>query len=63
MTMATYDVRLYYHGCYSTTVEANTPEQALEKAEDEVSSMTDLDFFLAIDVMQDDCDVSRIATH
>lgn len=63
MTMATYDVRLYYHGCYSTTVEANTPEQAREKAEDEAISMTDLDFFHAIDIMQDGCDVSRIATH
>lgn len=63
MTMATYDVRLYYHGCYSTTVEANTPEQAREKAEDEALSMTDLDFCHAIDIMQDGCDVSRIATH
>jgi len=63
MTMATYDVRLYYHGCYSTTVEANTPEQAREKAEYEAISMPDLDFFHAIDVMQDDCEVFRIATH
>lgn len=63
MTMATYDVRLYYYGCYSTTVEANTPEQAREKAEEEAMSMTDLDFLHAIDVVQDDCDVSRIATH
>lgn len=61
--MATYDVRLYYHGCYSTTVEANTPEQAREKAEEEAISMNDLDFLHAIDITQDDEEVFRIATH
>lgn len=61
--MATYDVRLYYHGCYSTTVEANTPEQAREKAEEKAISMNALDFLYAIDIVQDDHEVFRIATH
>lgn len=61
--MATYDVRLYYHGCFSTTVEANTPEQAREKAEEQTINMTDLDFMHAIDIVQDDHEVYRIATH
>lgn len=42
--MAKFDVYLYYHGCFSTEVEAETEEKALEIARTQVMNMSDTEF-------------------
>ena len=55
-----YSVHLYYHGCFSTTVEATNEEDALDKAQIEVESLNDLEFMDAIEIHLNGKDVTEI---
>lgn len=54
-----YNVHLYYHGCFSTIVEALNEEDALDKAQIEVESLNDLEFMDAIDIHSNGSDVAE----
>lgn len=58
--MKKFNVYLYYHGCYSVEVEAESEEQALELAEEKVEELNDIDFIKAIDLMPDGEDVYEV---
>lgn len=55
--MAKFNVWIYYHGCYSTEVEATTPEEALQTARFQAYDMSDNEFLKAIEVMEKGSDV------
>ena len=52
-----YNVYLYYHGCFSTTVEANNEEEALWLAQEEAEKLSDLEFLDAIELQTNGKDV------
>jgi hypothetical protein len=54
-----YNVHLYYHGCFSTTVEAKTEEEALDLAQQEIDALSDLEFLDAIELQSNGNDVSE----
>lgn len=54
-----YDVYLYYHGCYSTTVEAENKDEALDLAKHEVEKLSELEFLDAIELQSNGNDVSE----
>lgn len=54
-----YNVHLYYHGCFSTIVEALNEEDALDKAQIEVESLNDLEFMDAIELQSNGSDVTE----
>lgn len=54
-----YNVYLYYHGCFSTTVEANNEEEALDLAQQKIDNLSDLEFLDAIELHTNGYDVSE----
>ena len=54
-----YHVYLYYHGCFSTTVEAENEAEALDLAQIEVEKLSDLEFLDAIELQSNGNDVSE----
>ena len=54
-----YNVHLYYHGCYSTIVEALNEEDALDKAQIEIDQLNDLEFMDAIEIHSNGSDVTE----
>ena len=62
--MRQFRVHLYYHGCYSTFVEAKDESEAIELAEQEIEQMEDIKFLQEIDLINDGNDIYEIAkTH
>lgn len=55
--MAKFNVWIYYHGCYSTEVDAETKDEALEKARYQAYDMSEDEFLKAIEVMENGSDV------
>lgn len=55
--MKKFNVWIYYHGCYSTEIEAESQDEALEKARHQVYDMSDNEFLKAIEVMENGSDV------
>lgn len=55
--MAKFNVWIYYHGCYSTEIEAESQDEALEKARHQAYDMSDNEFLKAIEVMENGSDV------
>lgn len=52
-----YEVYLYYHGCYSTSVKAKNKDEALQVARNLVSNMSEVEFLSAIEAQESDYDV------
>lgn len=52
-----YNVYIYYHGCYAQTVTATNEEEALEKVRNEANSLSDLEFMDAIELIENGCDI------
>jgi hypothetical protein len=52
-----YEVYLYYHGCYSTSVKAKNKDEALQMARNQISDMSDVEFLSAIEALENDYDV------
>ena len=53
----TYNVYIYYHGCYSQTVTAVNREEALEKVRNETISLSDLEFLDSIGLNENGYDI------
>ena len=62
-TRKKYEVQIYYHGCFSTTVEANDEDEAVEIVREQANSLPDLDFLDAIELMEDGHDVFQFPNH
>ena len=58
--MRQFRVHLYYHGCYSTFVEATNEREAIELAEQEIEKMEDRKFLQEIDLLNDGNDIYEI---
>lgn len=60
--MAKFNVYLYYHGCFSTEVEAETEDEALDIARDQVINMSDTEFVGGggADIFEEGHDVNEI---
>ena len=52
-----YEVYLYYHGCYSTSVKAKNKDEALQIARNQISDMSEVEFLSAIESQESDYDV------
>lgn len=52
-----YVVQIYYHGCFSTSVEATNEDEALEIVREKANSLPDLDFLDAVELQEDGHDV------
>jgi hypothetical protein len=52
-----YEVQIYYHGCYSTSVEATSENEAFQIVREQASSLPDLDFLYAIELQYNGHDV------
>lgn len=52
-----YTVSLYYHGCFSITVDAVSEEEAYDIAQEKVQNLSDLEFLDAIDCAQSGKDI------
>ena len=52
-----YTVSLYYHGCFSITVDAVSEEEAYDIAQEKVQNLSDLEFLDAIDCVQSGKDI------
>lgn len=52
-----YEVQIYYHGCFSTSVEAANEDEALEIVREKANSLPDLDFLDAVELQEDGHDV------
>lgn len=57
-----FNVYLYYHGCFSTEVEAETENEALEMARTQVMNMSDEDFVGGdgADIFEEGHDVNEV---
>lgn len=55
-----YNVQIYYHGCFSTTVEASDENEALDVAREQADSLSDIDFLDAVGLMEDGHDVLQL---
>lgn len=58
--MKNYQVYVYYHGCFSTIVEAEDEQKAKELAKSKADSMNDKDFLQAIELIEDGSDVYQV---
>ena len=58
--MKTYNVNIYFHGCYSVDVKANDEDEALDLANELIEDMDDLEFLRAIDIQEDGNDVYEL---
>jgi hypothetical protein len=58
--MKNYQVYVYYHGCFSTIVEAEDEQKAKELAKSKADSMNDKDFLQAIELLEDGSDVYQV---
>jgi hypothetical protein len=56
----TYDVHIYYHGCFSTTVKASNKDEAYAIALEEVGKLSDLEFLDAIELQVNGSDVDKV---
>jgi hypothetical protein len=56
----TYEVWLYYHGCFNTFVKASNTDEARRKARNEVDELSELDFLHEIKLCDNGCDVSLV---
>lgn len=45
-----YEVQIYYHGCYSTYVEADNEDEAFKIVQEQANSLPDLDFLDAVEL-------------
>ena len=51
-TTKLYEVQIYYHGCYSTSVEAANEDEAFHIVREQANSLSDLDFLDAVDLQE-----------
>lgn len=51
-TTKLYEVQIYYHGCYSTSVEAANEDEAFRIVREQANSLSDLDFLDAVDLQE-----------
>ncbi len=58
--MKNYQVYVYYHGCFSTIVEAEDEQKAKELAKSKANSMNDKDFLQTIELIEDGSDVYQV---
>lgn len=61
-----YDVQIFYHGCYSTSVMAVNEHEALEIVREQVNCLPDLDFLDSVEFQEnghDVCEVSKNLTN
>lgn len=52
-----YEVQIYYHGCYSTSVEAADEDEAFQIVREKANSLPDLDFLDAVELQENGHDV------
>ena len=55
--MPKFNVHIYYHGSYYTEVDAETQEEALNKARFEAYDLSDTEFLKSIEVIENGSDV------
>lgn len=58
-----YNVHIYYHGCYTQTVTAVNREEALEKVRNKTISITDLEFLDSIGLSENGYDIYENKTN
>lgn len=59
-SVKTYHVVISYHGAYSTLIDADSKEIAIEKAIHEVQCLSDLEFMDAIELNENGTDVQLV---
>ena len=52
-----YEVQIYYHGCYSTSVEGADEDEAFQMVGEKANSLLDLDFLDAVELQENGHDV------
>lgn len=52
-----YEVQIYYHGCYSTSVEATSDDEAFQIVREQANSLPDLEFLDAVELQENGHDV------
>jgi hypothetical protein len=52
-----YEVQIYYHGCFSTSVEAASEDEAFQIVQEQANSLPDLDFLDAVELQENGHDV------
>lgn len=52
-----YEVQIYYHGCYSTSVEATSEDEAFQIVREQANSLPDLEFLDAVELQESGHDV------
>ena len=55
-----YEVYLYYHGCFSTYVKAKNSDDAVRQVRYKVDELSELEFLHAIELVENDYDVSVV---
>lgn len=55
--MKTYNVNIYFHGCYSVDIKATDEDEAYEKANELLDNMSNDEFLNAIDIQEDGFDI------
>lgn len=56
-TTKLYEVHIYYHGCYSTSVEATNEDEAFKIVQEQAISLPDLDFLDSVELQESGHDV------
>ena len=59
-SVKTYHIVISYHGAYSTLIDADSKENAIEKAKHEVQCLSDLEFMDAIELIENGTDVQLV---